>query len=138
MVIILVHWMIKKNPGSRAAFEAKWQSMTIQSNIGLYREILTRPLINEDPKFNTFSLTDQYYDTYINVGIWKDLASFDTAVGQYIQPPEDRAPQTGGSAGRVMKAIYMEDFEFKIRERIVLEKLWDRQGMMAFEQADLR
>lgn len=55
--------------------------MTIQPNTGLYREVLTRPVEAEDPKFNTFSITDNPYKTYINIVIWKDLQSFAEAVG---------------------------------------------------------
>jgi hypothetical protein len=32
-------------------------------------------------------MTDEAYKTYINIGIWKDLKSFDDAVGRYIQAP---------------------------------------------------
>jgi hypothetical protein len=36
-----------------------------------------------------------------------------------------------------MKAVYMYDFEFKIRERVILSKLWDRKGDCEFETPDL-
>ena len=36
-----------------------------------------------------------------------------------------------------MKAIYMNDFEFKIRERVILNKLWDRKGECEFGEPDL-
>jgi hypothetical protein len=76
----------KKGIENEQAFEAMWRQMKIEPNTGLYREILTQPVEAEDAKFNTFSITDNAYTTHINIGIWKDLASFDAAVGKYIQP----------------------------------------------------
>jgi hypothetical protein len=36
-----------------------------------------------------------------------------------------------------MLAIYQHDFEFKIRERVILKKLWDRKSALEFPPADL-
>ncbi len=36
-----------------------------------------------------------------------------------------------------MLAVYRHKFEFKIRERIILQKIQDRQGALEFEDADL-
>jgi hypothetical protein len=47
--------------------------MTIELDEGLFREILTKPVKAEDQKFNIFSVTNEAYTTYINIGIWKDL-----------------------------------------------------------------
>src|ERR1700729_4156013 len=105
MVVILVHWLIKKGIENTEAFEAMWKKMTIEPNTGLYREILSVPVEAEDPKFNTFSITDNAYLTYINIGIWKDLASFDAAVGKYIQAPERRKPLGGSYAEKEMLAV---------------------------------
>ena len=111
--------------------------MSINPKTGLYREILTEVQLDNDPKFNTFSMTDEAYKTYINVGIWEDLASFDAAVGKYIQEPEDREPISGSQKGKTMKAVYMHDFEFKIRERVILNALWDRKDECEFGKPDL-
>ena len=105
MLIILVHWMIKKGHRHEEAFKQMWRSMSIDPKSGLYREILTEVELDSDPKFNTFSMTDEAYKTFINVGIWKNLESFDAAVGKYIQEPEDRKPLQGSQAGKTMKAI---------------------------------
>lgn len=137
MVIIMVHWLIKKGFENESAFEDMWKKMTIAPNSGLYREILTRPVEAQDPKFNTFSLTDTAYTTYVNIGIWKDLESFDAAVGQYIQPPERRCPLAGPFQDREMLAVYRHDFEFKIRERIILKTIKDRKGDLEFPPPDL-
>jgi hypothetical protein len=137
MVVIMVHWLIKKGIEHTEAFEAMWKTMSIEPNTGLYREVLTTPVQAEDAKFNTFSITDNAYVTYINIGIWKDIESFDAAVGKYIQPPERRKPIRGTSKGKEMLAIYQHDFEFKIRERIILKKILDRKGALEFPDSDL-
>src|SRR5204862_5551690 len=69
VIVIMVHWLIKKGIENEHAFEETWKKMTIQPNTGLYREVLTRSVEAEDPKFNTFSITDNAYTTYINIGI---------------------------------------------------------------------
>lgn len=135
MVIIMVHWLIKAGYSHEEAFKAMWRKMTIEPNTGLYREMLTTVALDSDPKFNTFSLTDQAYTTFINIGVWKDLESFDAAVGKYIQPPERRAPLANPDTE--MQTVYLHDFEFKLRERVILSKVLDRKGALEFPPADL-
>lgn len=137
MIVIMVHWLIKRGAKNTKAFEAMWKRMSIHPNAGLYREILTKPVQADDPKFNTFSLTDRAYVTYLNIGIWKNVASFDAAVGKYIQSPERRKPLKGSYKRKRMLAVYQHNFEFKIRERIILKKLWDRKGAASFPKSDL-
>jgi hypothetical protein len=138
MVVIMVHWLIKRGIENEQAFTAMWQEMKVDLNTGLYREFLTKPEEAEDPKFNTFSLTDPAYVTFINVGFWKDIESFNAAVGKYIAPPELRKPLSGSLKGTEMLAVYQHKFEFKIRERIILNKVFDRQGSLVFPEADLK
>ena len=138
MVVIMVHWLIKRGVENEQAFKAMWQKMKVDPNTGLYREFLTKAEEAEDPKFNTFSLTDPAYITYINIGFWKDVESFDAAVGKYIAPPEPRKPLEGPLKDTEMLAIYRHKFEFKIRERIILSKVQDREGALTFPDADLK
>ncbi|MBB3890549.1 hypothetical protein GGQ61_001266 [Phenylobacterium haematophilum] len=135
MVIIMVHWLIKKGFSHEEKFKEIWKQMTIEPNTGLYREMLTTVALDSDPKFNTFSLTDQAYTTYINIGVWKDLDSFDAAVGKYIMAPEKRAPIARPDTE--MNAVYLQDFEFKLRERVILTKVLDRKGALEFPEPDL-
>jgi hypothetical protein len=135
MVIIMVHWLIKKGFSNEEKFKSFWKSMTIRPNTGLYREMLTTVELDSDQKFNTFSLTDQAYTTFINIGIWNDLESFDEAVGKYIIPPERRAPLS--RPDQEMDAVYLYDFEFKLRERVILSKVLDRKGALEFPEPDL-
>jgi len=88
----------------------------------------------EDAKFNTFSITDVTYSTFINIGLWRSIEDFDRAVGKYIPPTaEVRNPENG----RLQKQITLEEFEFKIRERIVLEIIADRDGGTELPKAQL-
>lgn len=36
-----------------------------------------------------------------------------------------------------MLAVYRQDFEFKIRERVILKTILDRKGALEFPQPDL-
>jgi hypothetical protein len=87
MVVILVHWLIRKN--AEPDFEARWRLMTIDRASGMYREILTKLSSDtQDPRFHTFSIGDPFYSTYINVGMWESVEKFDAAVGKYIPHAE--------------------------------------------------
>ncbi len=124
MVVILVHWLIQQ--GKEEDFKNRWQQMTIKHGSGLYREILTE-LDKEpsNPKFHTFSLGDPFYSTFINVGMWESVDHFDKAVGKYI--PEAQMFTEGGIRKYTIK---LEEFEFKLRERIVLKIVSDRGGQL--------
>ena len=130
MIVILVHWLIR--PGAESAFEERWRQMTVDSHAGLYREILTRLQKPSDDvegakndKFHTFSVGDPYYSTYINIGIWSDLDSFDRAIGKYI--PEVKIEE---SNGRRVFSVQLEEFEFKLRERVVLHVVGSRGAQL--------
>lgn len=130
MIVILVHWLIR--PGFEEDFEARWREMVVDKKSGLYREILTTLEKSnadegnaDDERFHTFSVGDPFYTTYINIGIWKDLNSFDAAIGQYI-------PQTKieDKDGRSFHTTELEQFEFKLRERAVLRVIGSRGGKL--------
>jgi len=124
MVVILVHWLIRK--GKEKEFKARWARMSISRTSGLYREILTE-LDPEppNPKFHTFSLGDPFYSTFINIGMWKSVRQFDRAVGEYI--PE---AQVFKKDGKQKYSVELEAFEFKLRERVVLRVVSDRGGQL--------
>jgi heme-degrading monooxygenase HmoA len=122
MEIILVHWLIK--PGKSEQFEAHWKNnMQVGKAAGFYREILTKPVSKHDPKFNTFSITDKNYETYINIGIWESVDHFEAAIQRFF--PSASEEDKGGKRKQITE---LEDFEFKIRERIVLQRVADRGG----------
>ena len=98
--------------------------MSVEDAQGFYREILTKPVTKPDPKFNTFSITDPNYSTYINIGFWKSIEYFEKAI-QKVFP---KASETKDASGKTKQTIELEAFEFKIRERIVLKRIADRGG----------
>lgn len=126
LVVILVHWLIK--PGQEEPFIQRWRSMSVDGHAGLYREILTSlnkadALTQADQKFHTFSIGDPFYSTFINIGMWRDLESFDRAIGKYIPPVEIIERN-----GRKLQAVELDEFEFKLRERVVLSVVGTRGG----------
>ncbi len=132
MVIILVHWQIKK--GQELAFEEFWKTlMNVEGKKGFYRETLTNPVTMSDPKLNTWSITDPNYSTYINIGCWSSVEDFEKAV-QETMPKASQA--TDPTSGRTKQTIELEPFEFKVRERVVLRTIFERGGALP-DVADL-
>lgn len=101
--------------------------MTVDEHAGLHREILARldksTGAQGNGKFHTFSVGDPFYTTFINIGIWQDLKSFDAAIGKYI--PDVKIEEKNG---RRVQTVELEEFEFKLRERVVLEVIGSRGG----------
>jgi hypothetical protein len=123
MIVILVNWLIET--GKEQDFIQRWHKMTIGSDSGLYREILTQLDMDTNPKFHTFSLGDPFYSTFINIGMWESVEHFDKAIGKYI--PEAKIFEENG----IRKyTISLEAFEFKLRERVVLKVIADRGGQL--------
>jgi hypothetical protein len=57
--------------------------------------------------------------------MWKSVEDFDAAIRDFLPPTYDvKHPKTG----KAQKAIGIEDFEFKIRERVVLQVVASRSG----------
>lgn len=120
MKIILVHWLIK--PGFGEKFKEHWKDkMKIFKPPGFYREILTKPIQDDDPKYNTFSVTDKNYDTYINIAIWESVQHFDDAMQKLI--PKTTTTKENDEN---VTTIKLKEFEFKLRERVVLDHIYDR------------
>ena len=120
MEIILVHWLIRND--KREEFVNHWKyKMKVGKPKGFYREILTRPVSKPDPKYNTFSVTDKHYETFINIGIWDSVEDFEEAIKSFFPPASEQTEQ-----GRTKQIIELEDFEYKLRERIVLKHIDDR------------
>ncbi|AVS80761.1 hypothetical protein C8244_06970 [Paracidovorax avenae] len=66
---------------------------------------------------------DPFYSTFINIDVWEDLASFDRAIGRYI--PDVQVVEKDG---RRLQTLELEESEFKLRERVVLEVIGSRGG----------
>lgn len=126
MVLILIYWQIKEDKVEE--FEDYWKTMmNVEGKRGFYREILTKPVTIPDPKFNTFSMTDRNYRTYINIGFWSSIEDFERAVRETMPKTSHT---TDPSSGRTKQSIELESFEFKLRERIVLTPISQRGGSL--------
>jgi heme-degrading monooxygenase HmoA len=126
MVRNWVYWAILK--GQELAFENFWRALAnVEHKKGFYRETLMKPLTMSDAKFNTWSITDPNYSTYINIGEWSSVEDFERAV-QASMPKASQA--TDPTNGRTKHLIELEPFEFKVRERIVLTPIAERGGAL--------
>jgi heme-degrading monooxygenase HmoA len=126
MVIILVYWQIKEDRVEE--FENYWKTLgNVEDKKGFYREILTKPVAQSDPKFNTLGMTDRNYIAYVNLGFWNSVEDFERAV-QESMPKTSQT--TDLASGRTKQSIELEPFEFKLRERIVLTPIFERGGSL--------
>jgi hypothetical protein len=119
MVVVLIRWYIKK--GKEQNFINFWEGMQVPDDKGLHRETLTKedPDIT-DPKMHTFDVEGHFYTTFINVGMWETFDAFENAITKpYIKPRE----VIDGK-----EYIQINDFEYKLRERIVLKEVSSRGG----------
>jgi hypothetical protein len=113
MVIVVVRWYIRK--GQEPKFRATWEGMNPNSKDGLFREFFSTPIDEPNEKYHTLDFESDHYTTFINVGTWRDLSDFDKAIGSMI-PGRDKHPSKENK-----ELIEVYDFEYKLRERIVLE-----------------
>ncbi|WP_343307974.1 hypothetical protein AAHN97_12535 [Chitinophaga niabensis] len=82
--------------------------MKVPKEKGLYREMLTSEDTSlDDIRYHTFQLGNPACSTFINIGVWRSLDDFETLIGsKYIGT--------------------QHDFEYKMRERIILKVIADR------------
>ena len=113
MILVLIHWRIKPDDASEAAFFSFWTEVAkIEDKMNLIGEFLSVPVSADTFPFKVddFSVGHSQEDCrhFINVGAWKDWQSFNDQVGKYM---DDARP--------------IEDFEAERRTRTVLEpKHW--------------
>jgi heme-degrading monooxygenase HmoA len=101
MVIILIYWQIKK--GQELVFERYWKTlMNVERKKRFYREILTKPLTMSDQKFNTWSITDPNYSTYINMGFWSSVEDFERAVQESMPKASQATDPTSGRTKHII------------------------------------
>ena len=93
MIIVLIWWRIKPTDEAEAEFKERWrQELKIDDKSCLLGEFLSMPVAADELKFLSQDFLDIYgdYRTFVNVGIWRDLSSFEQQVGKYFddnQPP---------------------------------------------------
>lgn len=122
MIVVLIRWYIHK--GKEIEFVNFWENiMKVPDGSGLYRETLTKEDPNiTDPKMHTFDVESSYYTTFINVGMWESFDDFENAITKpYIRP---KVVIEG------KQYIEINDFEYKLRERVILNKISDRGGAL--------
>lgn len=121
MVIVLVKWYIIS--GQEDKFKQTWiDKMEPEIKKGLFCEFFSKPIDSIKEKYHTLDVENKHYTTFINVGVWKDVESFDEAIGNFIL---GRKPHDNDLQKQLME-IY--DFEYKLRERIVLTVEESRTG----------
>ncbi len=121
MVIVVVRWYIKK--GKETEFKNIWiTEMEPKLKQGLFREFFSQPVDTPNEKYHTLDFESLHYTTFINVGIWENVKAFDDAIGSFIPDREKHKEKPN------KELIEVFDFEFKLRERIVMNVVEDRVG----------
>src|SRR5258708_25054723 len=121
MVIVIVRWYIKDRQDDK--FKSSWGNyMDPTIKDGLFREFFSKPVDVTEEKYHTLDVESKHYTTYINVGIWRDITDFERAIGSLIPNREPHKKKEG------KELIEVFDFEFKLRERIVMDVEEDRRG----------
>lgn len=128
MVIVLVRWYIRKNKVED--FKRTWENMVPKTKDGLFREFFSKPVDIIEDKYHTLDLESQHYITYINVGAWRCIDDFNIAIGSMI-PGRSKRPE---EANKELIEVY--DFEFKLRERIVMDVEIIRGGEWVLPASD--
>lgn len=131
MVIVIVRWYIIE--GQEENFKKTWiEIMEPQIKTGLFSEFFSKPIDSIKEKYHTLDVESKHYKTFINVGIWKDVEAFDEAIGSFIlgRKPHDRDPQK--------QFMEIFEFEYKLRERIVMTVEESRSGEWTLPSATLK
>lgn len=122
MVVVIVKWYIRK--GCEDEFKETWKGMKPNPDDGLFREFYSMPIEDLDEnseKYQTLDLKSSNYSTYINVGVWRSIEDFDKAIGSMI-------PERQETTDLKKETIELYKFEFKLRERIVMNVKEIRAG----------
>jgi hypothetical protein len=136
MVIVIVRWYLKK--GSEENFKNIWiDKMEPLIKTGLFREFFSTPIDIVNEKYHTLDVESMHYTTFINVGIWRDIRAFDDAIGSFI-PNRDKPDLEKYPSKQDKELIEVFDFEFKLRERIVMTVEEDRTGNWQLPNPTLR
>ncbi len=125
MIVLLVHWHIKNE--CTEEFLRAWKEVMKPLDItGLYYEILTEVNTDSsDPRYHSLDLENPHYTTYINIGIWQELKDFENAIGGFL-PPIEEIYDSRSKENKIQ--ILMSKYEYKLRDRIVLDIEEIRKG----------
>jgi hypothetical protein len=115
LFIVLIHWRIR--PTEEEAFRVYWHTkVRVENDDHLAAEFLSKPMRADEVTYPVDALLSdepEQYISFVNVGIWKDEASFSSEIGKYIPGPG-----------------MMEDFEQYPRRRIPLRAVEWRRGKL--------
>lgn len=129
MIVILVHWLIKKEH-VREFLEAWKEKMKPKDDAGLYYEILNEISKDaDDPRFHSLDLENPNYETFVNIGIWRELEDFERAIGGFLPPTKEIFDK---DLNETKIQNLMSKYEYKLRDRIVLTKKELRKGKLYF------
>lgn len=124
MIIVIIHWRIHPNNVSRADFFEYWKkNLEIEDKTNLVGEFLSKPLSASEANFACLTMNSEAsddYESFFNIGIWKDLASFEKEI---IKP-------------FVGDKSTIEAFEYQYRERMILEPQSRRIGNFNLPEDD--
>lgn len=119
MILVLIHWRIKPDDASEAAFFEFWTRVAkIDDKTNLIGEFLSAPVPASQFPFLVDDLSAGHSQGncrhFINVGAWKDWESFNDQVGKFM---DDAKP--------------MKEFEAERRTRTILAPKQWRVGAAA-------
>lgn len=134
MVIVVVRWYIRNSKIDE--FKETWIGMEPRFKDGLFRKLFSRPIDKPDEKYHSLDFESSHYTTYINVGIWRDITDFDKAIGSMIPGRSDHPAKDKEPNKKNKELIEVYDFEYKLRERIVMEVEKTRGGDWTLPVAD--
>ena len=114
-------------------FKSTWDKMKPNTKDGLFRELFSKPTDQPNERYHTLDFESKHYTTFINVGIWRSLGDFESAINSMIP---GRYPSTDIEKGD-KDTIDLFKFEFKLRERLVMDVEKIRGGEWNLPDAEM-
>jgi len=88
MIVALIHWRVRLDEQSIAAFLDHWRTNnTIGDRSGLMAEFLSDSLPMTDFPYITWHLDEESlvnFKSYVTIGLWQDAAAFREQVANYF------------------------------------------------------
>lgn len=96
MIVALIHWRIRPDENSIAAFLEHWKTNnTIGDRSGLMGEFLSDSLPIADFPYITWHLDPESlgnFKSYVTVGLWADIPAFQKQVAAYFNDDKPLLP----------------------------------------------
>lgn len=121
MIIVIIHWKIKRGGSYRDDFFRYWKRLEIEDRSEIAGEFLSEPVDESQLTYPCTTLAaDDRFDSYFNVGVWSSEDAFRRNV---IEPFVGKSP-------------VKKNFEFEYRSRMILSPDWWRVGLSDLPEAD--